>query len=103
MERGGISFSCHRRIKKKIYIYILRRVKAPKSQSLFYGVIGSQVCQDLLDQAKANRPPKIQKVSKAHKGSKVSKLVLWRDRMPSILVSARPSEDEQTTKDPKRF
>ena len=81
----------------------LRHAKAPKSQSLFYGEIESQACQDLLDQAKASRPQKFQKISKACNGSKVSKPLRWRDRKPSVSGSARPSEGEQTTESSKTF
>ena len=42
----------------KIFKMFLRYAKALKYQSMFNGKTESQVCQDLLDQAKASRPLK---------------------------------------------
>ena len=66
-KHARICLTKRRRADHKSPKNLLRHAKVPKSQSLFYGEIGSQACQDLLDQAKASRPQKFQKSFKTPK------------------------------------
>ena len=97
-KRARICSTTRRRAEPQALKNFLRHAKAHQVSKPVYGETRSQACQDLLDQAKASRPLSVIKISKASKGSKVSKPAQWRDKKSSLLEFARPCEAEQKKK-----